>query len=153
MYKIGEVACLLATSVRSIRYYEEESLLKPIRTDGGTRLYSDAHVERLKAILHLARTGFSIESIRAIGDAREKCNTGNESSNTILNLLDEALANIENQLKQLGSLKREITSAKGVVRFCSGCENVPSTKGCPGCPVRAKLSDIGLLNLIWDNGL
>ncbi|MCP3851392.1 MAG: MerR family transcriptional regulator [Gammaproteobacteria bacterium] len=39
-FKIGDVAEKLKTTVRTIRYYDEEGLLVPHRT-GGTRLYSE----------------------------------------------------------------------------------------------------------------
>ena len=60
-YKIGEVADLLATSIRTIRYYEEEGLLIPIRTPRGTRLYSDSHLARLKVVLRLVNLGFQLK--------------------------------------------------------------------------------------------
>ena len=52
-FKIGEVASHLATSIRTIRFYEEEGLIYPIRTEKGTRLYNNKHVTRLKVILLL----------------------------------------------------------------------------------------------------
>ena len=75
-FKIGEAAEILKTTVRAIRYYEEEGLLVPHRTDGGTRLYSEQHIDRLKAILHLADNGFSLEVIGLIGSTRQTCATG-----------------------------------------------------------------------------
>lgn len=79
-FKIGDVAASLSTTVRTIRYYEEEGLLLPHRTDGGTRLYSEHHVERLKAILYFAENGFSLDIIGLIANTRETCSTGDEGS-------------------------------------------------------------------------
>ena len=82
-FKIGEVAEILKTTVRTIRYYEEEGLLVPHRTDGGTRLYYEQHIDRLKAILHPADNGFSLEVIGLIGNTRQTCATGDEGSKKI----------------------------------------------------------------------
>ncbi len=72
LHKIGEeVAEVPGTSIRTIRYYEEEGLLKPIRTPGGMRLYSARHVDRLRAILALAKNGYSLEAIRALAELSE----------------------------------------------------------------------------------
>ncbi len=90
-YKIGEVASQLATSIRSIRYYEEEGLITPIRTQRGTRLYSEKHINRLSSILRLTQLGFSIETIRKIAQLRENTNTGDESSHLLDTCLNEAL--------------------------------------------------------------
>jgi DNA-binding transcriptional MerR regulator len=150
VYKIGEVAKLLGTSIRTIRYYEEALLLTPIRTDKGTRLYADAHIERLKAILDLAKIGLSIESIREISQARESASTGNESSHKVSQLFDIILSDLDKKIEEIDKMKKEINSAKAVVKRCNNCNNYPSTKDCPNCPVRLQLSEIKLLNLVWD---
>jgi len=89
--KIGEVAELLKITVRTIRYYEEEELLKPHRTNGGTRLYTEQHLARLKAILQLTENNFPLEVIRLIGNTRETCSTGNEGSIKIAGIIDNSI--------------------------------------------------------------
>ncbi len=149
-YKIGEVADLLGTTVRTIRYYEEEGLLRPARTEGGTRLYGERHVSRLRSILHLVENGFSLESIRLIGSARETCKTGDESSRKVSEQLDGKLEEIAARIGELERLKKEITQAKAVVGKCRGCKNKPTSKGCPTCPVKTRTNSVELLNLVWD---
>lgn len=149
-YKIGEVAELLGTTIRTIRFYEEESLLQPLRTDGGTRLYNERHISRLKSILHLAKNGFSIESIRLIGSVRESCKTGDESSKKVSAQLDGEIQEISARIRELERLKGEIAKAKTFVGRCRGCANKPTSKGCPACPVKTHVNSVELLNLIWD---
>ena len=149
-YKIGEVASKLATSIRTIRYYEEEGLLTPIRTPKGTRLYSEQHIARLKAILRLTNQGFSIEGIRKIAEIRKNSQTGDESSIQVKYYLDKILTTIDAQIEELQRSSNEIHEAQQVISGCNGCTNPPSTQGCPDCPVRTKLKDIELLNLVWD---
>ena len=153
VYKIGEVANMLATSVRTIRYYEEESLIKPIRTDKGTRLYSESHIQRLKAILQLTQNGFSIETIRKINSIREQYATGKESSQHLSALFDDVLSNLEYKIQELNNIKNEIISAQQTIQTCNNCNNKPSTTGCPNCLVIKKLNEILLLNLVWDVGI
>ena len=152
-YKIGEVASKLATSIRTIRYYEEEGLLTSIRTPRGTRLYSENHIARLKVILRLTKLGFSIEAIRKLAEIREKSQTGNESSIQVDHHLETILNTIGYQIKELERTIHEINEARQVISGCNGCSNTPNTKGCPDCPVRKKLNDIELLNLVWDTEL
>ena len=101
--KIGEVATLLKVTVRTIRYYEEEALLEPHRTSGGTRLYTEQHINRLKAIIHLTENGFPLEVIRLIGKTRETCSTGNEGSEKITGIIDISITNIEDRINSLNS--------------------------------------------------
>jgi DNA-binding transcriptional MerR regulator len=60
---IGAVAKILSQefddiSISKIRYLEDQKLLSPRRTQGGYRLYSQADVERLRAILRMQRDEF-----------------------------------------------------------------------------------------------
>lgn len=148
--KIGEVAELLQITVRTIRYYEEEELLEPHRTNGGTRLYTEQHIARLKAILHLTENSFPLEVIRIIGNTRETCSTGNEGSEKISGIIDNSIKDVEEKINNLKSLKSELSAAKKQVEKCSGCKNKPSSKGCPTCPVNKSLSKIEILSLVWE---
>ena len=149
-YKIGEVASMLATSIRTIRYYEEEGLLTPSRTARGTRVYSDKHIDRLNVIFRLVKLGFSIEAIRKIAEIRENSQTGDESSVQVKYYLANVLTTIKAQIQELERTSHEINESMQVISGCNECTNEPSTKGCPNCPVRKKLKDIELLNLVWD---
>lgn len=149
-FKIGEVAEILKTTVRAIRYYEEEGLLVPHRTDGGTRLYSEQHIDRLKAILHLADNGFSLEVIGLIGNTRQTCATGDEGSKKISGIIDNAISDVEEKIVNLIALKAELNTAKKLVKKCNGCTNAPSSQDCPDCPVNKNLKKVEVLNLVWE---
>ena len=58
---------------QTLRLYEREGLLKPSRTEGNTRLYTDEDLERLEFILNLARDlGVNIAGIAIILQMRER---------------------------------------------------------------------------------
>jgi MerR family transcriptional regulator, heat shock protein HspR len=58
---------------QTLRLYEREGLLKPSRSDGNTRLYSDADLERLEIILSLTRDlGVNLAGVEIILNMREK---------------------------------------------------------------------------------
>ena len=150
LHKIGDVAEVLGTTVRAIRYYEEEGLLKPVRTPGGTRLYSARTVDRLRAILALAKNGYSLDAIRALAELRLHAKTGDECRSAVAARLEELLAEIEQRMHDLRSLSVELRAARNVVQQCAGCHHPPSTAGCPKCPVIDRLPYVEMLNLIWD---
>src|SRR5258707_14218639 len=54
-YMISVVAQKYNIHPQTLRLYEREGLLKPSRTDGNTRLYSEEDLERLETILSLTR--------------------------------------------------------------------------------------------------
>ena len=70
---IGKVARQAGIGVETIRFYEREGLLKPSRTEGNTRLYTDEDLQRLEFILSLARDlGVNISGIAIILQMRER---------------------------------------------------------------------------------
>ncbi|MGB5456196.1 MAG: MerR family transcriptional regulator [Gammaproteobacteria bacterium] len=149
-FKIGEVAEMLNTTTRTIRYYEEEGLITPDRSRGGTRLYSEHHIDRLKAVLHLAENGFSLDVIGLIGIARQSCSTGDEGSQKLSLIIDTAVSDIEEKIAELNVLKSELEASGRLVAQCRGCLNEPSSRGCPACPLNRNLNKIEILNLIWE---
>ena len=52
-YMISVAAELVGMHPQTLRLYEAKGLVRPARTPGGTRLYSDADVERLRLIQRL----------------------------------------------------------------------------------------------------
>jgi MerR family copper efflux transcriptional regulator len=72
MLQIGEVAERAGLSLRTVRYYEETGLLEPARrTDGGFRLYTAEHVDRLALIKRMKPLGFTVQQMRELLDARD----------------------------------------------------------------------------------
>ncbi len=72
MLQIGQLADRVGLSLRTVRYYEETGLVAPAkRTEGGFRLYTDAHVARLELIKHMKPLGFSVQQMRELLDARD----------------------------------------------------------------------------------
>ncbi len=55
LYHIGGVAAIVAVHPQTLRLYERHGLVKPSRSRGKTRLYSERDVERVKLIVHLIR--------------------------------------------------------------------------------------------------
>jgi DNA-binding transcriptional MerR regulator len=75
IYRIGEMAQQTGLTVRAIRLYEEEGLLRPsLHVRGANRLYNATDLERLKQIAGLRNVGFSIAEIRDLleDDARRR---------------------------------------------------------------------------------
>jgi MerR family transcriptional regulator/heat shock protein HspR len=72
-YMISAVAEMYGIHPQTLRLYEREGLLKPSRTEGNTRLYTDGDLERLEFILSLARDlGVNISGIAIILQMRER---------------------------------------------------------------------------------
>src|SRR5205085_10203472 len=72
-YMISAVAELYKLHPQTLRLYERVGLLKPSRSEGNTRLYTDADLERLEVILTLTREmGVNLAGIEITLNMREK---------------------------------------------------------------------------------
>ena len=70
---ISAVAEMYGIHPQTLRLYEREGLLKPSRTEGNTRLYTDEDLQRLEFILSLARDlGVNIAGMAIILQMRER---------------------------------------------------------------------------------
>jgi MerR family transcriptional regulator/heat shock protein HspR len=72
-YMISAVAAKYQIHPQTLRLYEREGLLKPSRTDGNTRLYSDEDLKELETILALTRDlGVNLAGVEIILNMRRK---------------------------------------------------------------------------------
>lgn len=66
-YTSGQFAKKANVSIRTVRYYDKQGLLKPSgMSEGGYRLYTDSDFAKLQKILSLKYLGFSLDEIRSI---------------------------------------------------------------------------------------
>jgi len=72
-YMISAIAEQYGIHPQTLRLYEREGLLKPSRSEGNTRLYTEGDVERLEVILHLTRDlGVNLAGVEIILNMRER---------------------------------------------------------------------------------
>ncbi len=70
---ISAVAEKYGIHPQTLRMYEREGLIKPSRTEGNTRLYTDEDLERLEVVLELTRElGVNLAGVEIILNMREK---------------------------------------------------------------------------------
>jgi MerR family transcriptional regulator/heat shock protein HspR len=71
VYAISVAAEMVGTNIANLRVYERRGLLEPARTSGGTRLYSEADLERLARILELLEAGVNLTGIALVLDLED----------------------------------------------------------------------------------
>src|SRR5205814_4222590 len=72
VYVISIAAGLAGCHPRTLRIYEEEGLLDPVRTDTNIRLYSDEDLERVRAIRYLTQTrGVNLAGVKLLLQLRD----------------------------------------------------------------------------------
>ena len=93
-YMISSVAEQYSLHPQTLRLYEREGLLKPSRSDGNTRLYTDEDLERLEVILHLTRDlGVNLAGVEIILNMRARMEAMQAQIEEFVHSLNSELAN------------------------------------------------------------
>jgi MerR family transcriptional regulator/heat shock protein HspR len=98
-YMISVVAAMYEIHPQTLRMYEREGLLRPSRSEGNTRLYTDEDLERLEFILNLARDlGVNIAGIAIVLQMRERMEEMNRQMQGFVDYVrDEMLSRMQQQ--------------------------------------------------------
>ena len=101
-YSSGEFAKKANVTVRTIRYYDKQNILKPSYvTDTGVRFYTDSDFTRLQQILLLKYLGFSLDDIKGM-------TIGDSDYNILKNSLHLQLKLIQDKMAQMQLVKNAI---------------------------------------------
>lgn len=99
---IAELSALTGATARALRHYEDEGLLSPYRSRGGTRRFSPEQRRRAQIIVRLRDLDMPISEIRAVLDDPA------EAHHRILRFLDAQSVLLDQRLSDVQNLKRRI---------------------------------------------
>jgi len=92
-YMISAVATKYNIHPQTLRLYEREGLLKPSRTEGNTRLYSDEDIQTLETILALTRDlGVNLAGVEIVLNMRRKMERMQKEVNEFMAYVKKELA-------------------------------------------------------------
>ena len=98
LYMISVVSEMLGIHPQTLRIYEREGFIKPLRSGGNTRLYSEDDVERLEMVLRLTRDlGVNLAGVEVILSMREKMEQMQRSLEQTSRQLQEKLIEMRQQ--------------------------------------------------------
>ena len=123
-YMISSVAEQYEVHPQTLRLYDREGLLKPSRSEGNTRLYTDEDLERLEVILQLTRElGVNLAGVEIILNMREKMGA-------MQNQIEEFVATLNREMAVRFNLSeaRAQTSLIPVVRLPAVAPEKPPRK-------------------------
>lgn len=90
VFRIGAIAERFGIHPQTLRLYEREGLLRPVRTEGNTRLYDSDTIERLEIILTLTRDlGVNLAGVEVILHMKEKIERMQGDVHQLLSVLRE----------------------------------------------------------------
>ncbi len=134
-YAIGDLARVAGTKVQTIRYYEQQGLLRPpARTHGNQRRYAHADLDRLKFIRHARELGFALDDVRSLLQLAAHPERPCAEADAIAT---SQLRDVERKIARLKSLRTALTAMvaacrHGEVRTCRIIETLADHDLCAG---------------------
>ena len=125
---IGEVSELTGLPTKTIRYYEDIGLVRPMRAGNGYRDFRDSDRHKLAFLGRARALGFPIEDCRTLLALWE--DDGRESAQ-VKHVATEHLRHVDEKIAQLQSLRATLAH---LVDCCAGDHR-------PDCPILDDLGD------------
>ncbi|KQB95606.1 transcriptional regulator [Loktanella sp. 1ANDIMAR09] len=124
---IGEVSERSGLPPKTIRYYEDINLVRPLRSDNGYRSFRESDIHKLAFLGRARALGFSIEDCRTLMGLYED---ETRESAQVKAVAKEHLAEIDNKIAQLRSMRETLSH---LIEACQGDHR-------PDCPILKDLS-------------
>ena len=124
---IGDVAARSGLPAKTIRYYEEIGLVKPLRDSNGYRAFREQELHKLAFLGRARALGFSIEDCRTLLALYED---KSRASADVKRIAEEHLRKIEDKIAALNSMRDTLSH---LVEQCAGDHR-------PDCPILADLA-------------
>jgi DNA-binding transcriptional MerR regulator len=139
--QIGKVSEQTGLSIDAIRFYEKQRLLdRPLRTEGGFRLFKPQDIERIQFIQRAQQLGFSLPEIRELlilqsGDG--------QACSHVRDLLRAKVAAVRHKIAELGVLEEQLTKS---LRKCERQLKFSGDSHKRRCPMIEAIARLGTSN-------
>jgi MerR family Zn(II)-responsive transcriptional regulator of zntA len=148
-YSSGDLARATGNTVRTIRFYEEQGLLRPsVVSEGGHRRYTEEDLEKLRLIADLRELGLPLCEIRAVLDLRAGCASGAEFAVKFEEVLVGHIQQAQRRLDRLRRVKRELSEALAAIQSRLSCD---VANACP-CTVGEALGESRIVKVLAKGG-
>lgn len=120
----GDMARLSNSTLRTVRFYEEENILRPtLRSEGGHRLFAQSELEKLLLVTDMRAAGLSLEEIKTILSLKHSSKTGADASHRVGDFLQSQIAAMQEKVTVLQRLQADFEQANKVFSKCQYCNN------------------------------
>lgn len=134
------MARLSGNTLRTVRFYEEEGILRPIqRAVSGHRYFEPTELQRMLLITDLRSAGMSLGDIKHILDLRDRASSGKEAAQEMTTALADRIGELEKRIAVLVSLRDDLARTANIIATCRSCKNDARFLAgrCSNCPTLA----------------
>lgn len=148
----GDMARLSDSTLRTVRFYQQEGLIEPERRNHcGNRLFDQHELTKLQLALDLREAGLSLHDIKCLFALKAKASCPENASNEMAATLKAQIDNMEEKITKLRSLRDELCAMVSVIQSCQQCEDPKFPIGCGKCDVVADPKLPRALRILWQD--
>jgi DNA-binding transcriptional MerR regulator len=148
----GDMARLSKTTLRTVRFYEQEGLIASQARDGGChRKFSQAELKKLTIIADLREAGFSLHDIKTLIGLKNRCPTASTAACQMSDALNQRIAELKERIETLERVRSEFNSTLATLQRCAQCAEPDFPKRCAGCSVTNQPETSRATELLWKN--
>lgn len=146
----GDMARLSKTTLRTVRFYEQEGLLtSQAREDGCHRKFPFSELRKLQMISDLREAGLSLQDIKTLIGLKRACGSPETAACQMAEVLGRCIEELQERINTLARLRCELASTLNTIRNCRGCVETKFPAGCGDCEVTNQPDASRTTELLW----
>lgn len=146
----GDMARMSASTLRTVRFYEQEGLIEPQkRSQGGHRLFTRSQLHRLQLALDLREAGVSLQGIKELFCLKAGSECPESATQRMSAVLGDHIDCMQKKIAKLRRLREELASMITVISECNTCEDRTFPRGCDDCDVLENPDGPRALRVLW----
>jgi DNA-binding transcriptional MerR regulator len=147
----GDMARLCDSTLRTVRFYEQEGLIRPRERAGGRRMFTYGELRKLQLALDLREAGLSIQDIKELFELKSRYATAREASTEITEIVTRQITAMQERIAKLRKLREELTAMVTVLAECAECEGDRFPTACGDCDVIEQPGLPRAVRVLWSS--
>ena len=146
----GEMARLSQTTLRTVRFYEAEGLIRPCEREGGShRKFPSSELAKLQIISDLRDAGLSLQEIKDLIAVKGGFPSAPRAATAMTAAVDTRLGDVERRIAALDRVRGELLRFKGMLQTCRVCTHPEFPRLCGECDVAEPKGAERATQLLW----
>lgn len=147
----GDMARLSGSTLRTVRFYEEEGLLQPVeRNDGRHRLFPPQELQKLQLVLDLREAGLSLGDIKSLCALKSRCDDPAQASREMSALLEGQIEEMQRKIAKLRRLREELANMVSIISECRSCQDARFPTRCHECELLQRPHLPRAVHVLWN---
>jgi DNA-binding transcriptional MerR regulator len=148
----GDMARLSKTTLRTVRFYEEEGLIASMAREGGChRKFARSELRKLQMISDLRDAGLSLPEIKELMGLKGRCTTPTTAACQMSEALGRCVKELQERIDTLARLRTELVSTITSIQRCRDCREPEFPARCSDCDVTNEPDSSRATRLLWKN--